>query len=203
MHQGTHSSAVVSLGNHDHSTEVELQDVSGLTGGNIDLDGVVDLKIRVGVSDGSSIVSDGTGDLSVANVDLVDSAQLVLRLLSIDAVQDVSSLDVVEQSEAIVRLLQLNNIHETSRVVLVSADLSVDLHATFHADLLAFLSGQSILEALTKNDSDRQTFSKLVGTGRRTGRPDTGHLSEIPMRRRIETLKVLLWSSHGVGLQSK
>ena len=145
MHERTNSSAVVSLSDHDHGAQLELEDVSSLSGGNVDLDSVVDLDIRVRVSKGPSVVGDCARNLVGTNKDLVDSAKLVLSFFSVDAVQDVTSLGVVHQSESIVGLFQLNDIHETSRVVLVSANLSVNLDATFHADLLALLSGKGVL----------------------------------------------------------
>ena len=102
VHDGTHSPAIVSAGEHDQSTDIELQDIGHLSGVDRDLDGVVDLDIRVGVSDGASIVSDGNRDLVGSDVDLLDSAELVLGLFSVDAVQDEASLGVVHETESVV-----------------------------------------------------------------------------------------------------
>ena len=62
-------------------------------------------------------------------------------------------------------------------------------------DLLALLSGQGVLKTLSKDDSDWQTVSELVGTLRRSGSPDTSHLGEVPVGRRMEALQVLLGSA--------
>ena len=195
VHESTHSSTVVTLGDHSHGSKVKFQDIAGLSGGNIDLHGVTDLNIRVRVSQSSTVMGNGARDLSSTDVDLVDSAKLVLSFFSLDAVQDIASFGVIQQSEAIVRLFQLDDIHETGRIILVSADLSVNLDATFHADLLAFLASQRILETLTKDNSDRQAFSKLVRSSRRARSPNPSHLSEVPVTRCTEALLVLSWST--------
>jgi len=137
--------AVVSLGNHDHGTHLELVDVRHLSGGDVDFDSVVDLDIRVGVTKSASIVSDGNGDLLGGDVNLLDTAELELGLVLLDTVEDEASLGVVEETETISRLLELNGVHESSGVVLVGTDLSVNLDTTLHADLLALLSGEGVL----------------------------------------------------------
>ena len=136
---------VVSLGDHNHGTHLELVDIRHLSGGDGDLDGVVHLDIRVGVTKGASIVGNSDGDLLGGDVDLLDTAELVLGLFLLDTVEDEASLGVVEETETISRLLELNSVHESSGVVLVGTDLSVNLNTTLHADLLALLSGEGVL----------------------------------------------------------
>jgi len=179
---------IVSLGDHNHGTHLETEDVRHLSGGNGDLDGIVDLNIRVGVTKGASIVGDSNRDLLGGDVNLLDTAELVLGLFLLDAVEDETSLGVVEETETISRLLELNSVHESSGVVHVSTDLSVNLDATLHADLLALLSGEGVLKTLTKDDGNGKTFTLLVGTGGGLGSPDSAHLAEVPMPGGIETL---------------
>ena len=198
VHHGTHSSTIVSLGDHDHGSQVEFEGIGHLSGGDVDLDGVVDLGIRVGVSDGPSVVSDGARDLVGTNVDLVDPAELVLGFFSVNSVQDVTSLSVVHKTETIVRLFQFYDIHETGRVVVVGADLSVNLDATLHANLLALLVGQGVLKALTEDNSDGQALTKLVRTSGRTTGPDTSHLLEVPVFGRMKALQMLFRSTSPV-----
>ena len=81
---------------------------------------------------------------------------------------------------------------------MIRADLSVDLDATFHTDLHAFLVGQGILESVTEDNRDGQALTELVGSLRRAGGPDTPHLSEVPMGRRIEALQMLFRSTSPV-----
>ena len=189
---------VVSLGDHNHGSHFETEDIRHLSGGDGDLDGVVHLDIRVGVTKGASIVGDSDRDLLGGDVDLLDTAELVLGLILLDTVENETSLGVVEKTEAVSRLLKLNNVHESSGVVVVCVDLSVNLDATLHADLLALLAGEGILETLAKDDGNRKTFTLLVGTGRGFGSPDSAHLAEVPMPGGIETLEVLLRSArHG------
>jgi hypothetical protein len=195
VHKTSHSSSIVTLGDENHGTQVELDDVRHLSGSDIDLDRVVDLGIRVGVSEGPSVVGDGTGDLVGTNVDLGDSAKLVLSLFSVNSVHDVTSLGIEQQTEAIVCLLQFNNIHETGREVLVSADLSVNLDTTFHADLLALLACQSILQAFTKDDGQGQALTQLVGSLGRARGPNTPHFSDVPVGRSMEALQMFFRSA--------
>jgi hypothetical protein len=195
VHDGTHSSTIVTAGEHHQGTNVELEDIRHLSSIERDLDTVVDLDIRIGVSDGASIVSDGNRDLVGSHIDLLNSAELVMGLLSVNAVQNETSLGVEHETESVVGLLQFNDIHEPRRVVVVSADLSVDLDATFHTDLHAFLVGQGILESVTEDNGDGQALTELVRSLGRAGGPDTTHLPEVPMGRRIEALQMLFRST--------
>jgi hypothetical protein len=188
----------MTLGDHDHGTQVEFEDIGHLSGLNRNLDSVVDLDIGVRVSESPSVVSDSARDLVGANIDLVDSTELGFGFFSVNSVQDIASLDVIHKTEAIVRLLQFYDIHETGGVVVVSADLSIHLDATFHADLLALLVGQGVLQAFAEDDSDRQAFTELVGTSGRTAGPDTGHLCEVPVARRMKALQVFFRSTSPV-----
>jgi hypothetical protein len=190
----------VSLGYHDHGTNLELVDVRHLSSGDVDLDGVVDFDIRVGETKGASIVGDGDGGLLGGDVNLLDAAELVLGLILLNTVEDEASLGVVEESEAISRLLKLNDVHETGRVVLVSTNLAVNLDATFHADLLALLAGEGVLQTLTKDDSNRETLALFVRTGGGLRCPHTAHLAEVPMLRGIEALEVFLRSTRHVEI---
>jgi len=185
----------MTLGDHNHGSKAEFVDVRALSSGDGDLDGVVDLNIRVRVTEGASVVCDSARDLVGSNVNLVDSAKLVLSFFAVEANQDVSSLDVVHKSETIVRLRHLDDVHETSRVVGVGADLSVNLDATFHADLLAFLSGQGVLKTFTENNGNGQALTKLVRSLGGARGPDSPHLADVPMLRGMEALQVLLRST--------
>ena len=198
VHQLSDTSTVMTLGDHDHRTESELVNLRGLSCGDVDLDGVVDLDVRVGVSKGPAVVCDGARDLSGTDEDLVDSAQLVLRLSTVQPVKDVTSLRVVHETEPVVGLLKLDDVHESGGEVGVGTDLSVDLDTPFHTDLLAFLSRQGILETFTEDNSNGETFPKFVWSGGRSWCPDTAHLTDVPMLRSMETLQMFLWSASPV-----
>mmetsp|Transcript_13214 Transcript_13214/g.22641 ORF Transcript_13214/g.22641 Transcript_13214/m.22641 type:complete len:235 (-) Transcript_13214:100-804(-) len=194
----SNTTSVVSLGNHNHGTHLELVNVRHLSSGDIHLNSVVDTDIRVRVTKSAAIVGHGNRNLPGSNIDLLDAAELVSALSLLNTVEDEASLGIVKKTEAIARLLKLNNVHESSRVVGVRPDLPIDLHATLHANLLALLSGECILETLTKDDSHGKTFALLVGAGGGLGGPDAAHLAHVPVAGRIEALEVLLRSArHG------
>ena len=138
---------------------------------------------------------DGAWNLVSTNKDLVDSAKLVLGFLSVEAAQDISSLDVVKETVTIVRLRHFNDVHESGREVGISADLSVDLDATFHADLLALLSGQGILKTFTEDNTKWQALTELVRSLGGSGSPDTAHLADVPVPRRMKALQMLFRST--------
>jgi len=190
--------SIVTLGDHDHSAHLELVDIRHLASGDVNLHGVIDLDIRVRVTKGASIMGDSNRDLLGGDVDLLDTAELVGSLGLVNTVEDEASLGIVEETETVARLLELDSVHETGGVVEVSADLSVNLDATFHADLLALLSGQGVLKTLTEDDGNREALALLVGTGGGLGGPDSAHLTHVPVTGRIEALEVLLRSArHG------
>lgn len=203
VHDLTHSASVTTLGDGNHGTKFELEDIGHFSGGNIDLDGVVDLDIGVRVPNGASIVSDGDRDLLGSHGDVVDTAELVLSFVLLDFVHDKSPFGVEHDAEQITGLLQLDDVHETAREVAVSSDFSVNLNITFHADLTAFLSGQSVLETFAEDDGKRDTFTKLVRTSRRSGGENASHLGQVPVSGRIQALQVLFWSARPVFLKKK
>ena len=197
--EGTNAAGVAALGEHDHGSELELEDVGHLAGGNVDLDGVVDLDVGVGVADGASVVGDEDGDLLAGDEDLVDTAELVGGLLAVDAVEDEAALGVEEEAEAVAGLLELDDVHEAGGVVEVGADLAVDLDAALHADLHALLAGQGVLEAVAEDDGDGEALAHLVGASGGAGSPNTGHLAEVPVTGRIEALEMLLGTASPVS----
>jgi hypothetical protein len=88
---------------------------------------------------------------------------------------------------------------------MVGTDLSVYLNTPLHADLHALLVGESILEPVTKDNSEGKALTLLVGTSSCLGCPDTSHLSEAPMLGCVNTLQVLLvsvWPERVKGMSS-
>lgn len=196
--EGTNASGVVTAGDHHHGSDFELVDIGHLAGGNVDLDGVVDGHVGVGEAKGASIMGDGDGNLLGGHVALLDAAQLVLGLVLLDAVEHKASLGIVEETEEVTTLLEGDNVHETGGVVVIGADLAVDLDAALHADLLALLSGQGVLETFAEDDGNGETFALLVGTLGGLGGPHTSHFAEVPVAGRIEALEMFLGSARPV-----
>ena len=107
---GTSTTHVTAAGDHDDVTSVEVNKVGDLVRGEVELDRVVDLDLRVGVADRAAIVGDDVRDTLGAESDLLDLEELVGRLLRRDAVDDEAALDVVEETEVLARLLDRNDI---------------------------------------------------------------------------------------------
>ena len=193
--ESSHASSVSSLGDHNHSTHLELQDRNRFSGRNINLHNIVDLDIRVGESHSAAIVSDSSWDLVGSDVDLDNATKFVIRFFTFDSVKNEASLGVEEETEAISRLFQFDDIHKASRVVVIRSDFAVNLDATLHADLHALLVGQGVLETITQDNCDWQAFAHSVWTSGRLGGPNSPHFAEIPMLGGIEAFQVLLRSA--------
>merc|ERR1711957_297234 len=79
---------IVSSSNEDTGTDI--------TGDEVELDGVVDVDLGVGVTDGSTVVGDDVWDGVLANALLGDLAELELSLLLGDLDGGEASLNVVK-----------------------------------------------------------------------------------------------------------
>ena len=110
VHNNTSTTHVTATGDHDNVASIELDEIRDLARINVELDGVVDLDQRVGVTDGAAIVGDDVGDALAANGDLADLEELVGSLLRRDAVDGEAALDVVKETEVLARLLEGNDI---------------------------------------------------------------------------------------------
>jgi hypothetical protein len=66
-------------------------------------------------------------DAALAELDALDLAELVLGLLSGDAVDGEATLGVVDEAEVLASLLDRDNVHEAGGVGGVGADLAIDL----------------------------------------------------------------------------
>jgi len=130
VYDGTNTSLILSLSDHAHVSSSEGVMSGDLTGLDGHTDGVVNLHVRIRVTDGASVVGNKVRDFLLGNSNGSNSAQLVLSLLLVDAVQGETSLNVKQQSEQISTLLDGNNVHETSREARISADLSINLDVT-------------------------------------------------------------------------
>jgi hypothetical protein len=195
VHKGSNSSRIATTGDHHHAAKLELDNIRHFARGNVDLDGVVHLDIGVGVAKSPSVMGDGNGDLVIGNVNLIDTAELVLGLLTVDAVQDKASFCVEQETEAIATLLELNDVHESGREIVVGSDLSVNLDTPFHTDLHALLIGEGILQPLSEHDANGEALTQFVWSLGRPGGKHTAHFAQIPMLGGIEPLKVLLRSA--------
>lgn len=150
----SNTSSVTSLVDHDGGASLELELSNRFARLNVDLDGVVNLDERVGVTDGTAVVGDDVRDLLGGDGTLLHAAQLPLLLLVGDAVKNVASLGIEYQAELIASLGDLDDVHETSRVVGISAGLAVNLDQLLHADHLGLLTGKGVFKAVSQNEDD-------------------------------------------------
>ena len=74
---GTDSSQVTTADDLANVTSIEFDPVGDLAGGKVDLHGITDFAVWVGVSDGSSVVGDKRGDVIFLEGYLLDPAKLV------------------------------------------------------------------------------------------------------------------------------
>ena len=67
--------------------------------------------------------------------------------------------------------------HKSSWVCVVSSDFSVDLHQPLVQDLLALIVGQSILQPVSQENHEGQTFPQLVGSTAWSGALKMQHMN--------------------------
>jgi len=193
--QDTNAALVGTSGDHAQVTGLELDNINGLAGGQVELDGVAGLGERVGEADGAAIVSDsvrhGTRLSNVTGVaadgslftlaDLDDAAELVLSFGVVDAVDGETSLDIVQQTELLVGLLDGDHIHEAGRVVDVGADFVINLYKASHDNLHDLTASQGILQSVSEDQSNRKRLTELVRTGGRARSPSAAELVKHPV----------------------
>lgn len=85
------------------------------------------------------------GNAALAKLDALDLAELVLCLLSGDAVDGETALGVVDQAEVLAGLLDGDDVHETGGEGGIGADLAVDLDEALLDDGLDLVTVKSVL----------------------------------------------------------
>ena len=73
------------------------------------------------------------------------------------------------------RLLDRDDIHKASRVRLIGTDTVVYLYQALLDDGGHLTAGERVLQTVAQENSKREGFPELVGTGRRTGSLETIH----------------------------
>lgn len=85
--------------------------------------------------------------------------------------------------------------HKTSRIIGISANLSINLDQALHHDLSNFTISQGVLQPITEEDNQRERFPEFVWPSRWSGGIHTPKFVQHPCFRRIKTLKMLLWTT--------
>merc|ERR1712241_352743 len=111
-----------------------------------------------------NVVGHDVWDTLGAHRHLGNPAELVLGLLSLDAVDDEAALHIIENSEEFVSSVNGDDIHKPAGVGLVSAHFPINFDKALHDDLLALIIGQGVLQTVTQKDSHGKTLPGLVGT---------------------------------------
>mmetsp|Transcript_8106 Transcript_8106/g.32395 ORF Transcript_8106/g.32395 Transcript_8106/m.32395 type:complete len:284 (+) Transcript_8106:117-968(+) len=193
------ATGVAAARDHAQRTDVKLDEIGNLVRRDVNHDGVTLLDERIGVSNRASVVQADARHALIPELFALHLAQLVLRLDGFDAVHDESSLVIVNQSEVFIALFDAHDVHDPARVALIHANLPVHLHHALHENRRHFLVRQRVLQAVAKDEAQRQALARLVRTGRRFRGEDAAELVEHPVLGRIETLQMLAHSTGHVA----
>jgi hypothetical protein len=146
------------------------------------------LRERVGVLDSAAVVGANERDALLGELLLVHAAELVLRFLILDTVEDEAALGVVKEAEGVASLGDGDNVHETCGETFVGADFAVNLDEALHADCVALSLGKGVLQAVTQDNDEGKGLAEFVRTSAGSRGPDTLHLAEHPVLRGMEPL---------------
>lgn len=113
------------------------------------------------------------GDSTLAKLNTLDLAQLVLSLLSRDPVNRVAALGIVDKAEVLAGLLDRDHVHEPGGEGGIGADLAVDLDEALHEDGLGLTGIERVLQSVTDEDDQGQRVAELVRTRGSLGRIGT------------------------------
>ena len=195
VHDGSNTTGVAASGDHAEVAGIELDEVHDFVGVDVQPDGVVDLDEGIGVPDGPPVRRIEVWDSLRSDGDLLDAAQLVLGLLTADAMNGEPTLDVVDQAEVLVGLLDLDDVHESAGEAGVGPHLSVDLDEPVLEDGADLLGVDGVAEPVAQEQSQGHRLAELVGSGRRPGGESSSQLGQHPRLGRRQALQMLLRSS--------
>jgi len=188
----TDTTSVTTASGHAEVANVETDKLLDLASGKVDLDGIVNVDLRIRVTDGTTVVGHEVGDTTVSHGKLGHTAQLELGLLGSDAVHDETALLIIEDTEVLAGLFQRDNIHEASGVARIGADSAVDLHKTLNGDVHNLTTSQSVLQTVADEEHKREALTELVGASGWANGVCTTHLIKHPVLGCCETLQMLL-----------
>jgi len=196
----TDSTQVVSSGDHAQVTGIEFDVVGNGATFDVKNDRIVDVDIRIWVSDGSGIVGHQEWNTLLSHTDFGDSAQFVSSLFWGDSVNSKSAFDVIDKSEVFVGLFDGDDVHESSWVVDVSSDLTVDSNQSLHKNLFNFVPSKSVVKSVTEEDDKGETLPLFVWTLGWLRGVHSGKFVQHPVRWSIQTLQMLLGAARHDGL---
>lgn len=101
----SNSSDIVSTSDHNSVVVFKVKDAFDVSCLQVELDGVVHFDVRVGVSDGLSVMSNDVRNLVGAEGSSLNLRQLGLGFLLLDFVEGKSSFNVKQHSEVLTSLI--------------------------------------------------------------------------------------------------
>lgn len=192
---GTDSTDVLAADDVGDVAGFELDPVGDFGGLDVELDGVTNSHVWVGVSEGSAVVCDEEWHVVLGGAQLLHSAQLVGGLFGSDSVDCKSTFGVIDQSKVFLGLFDGDNIHVSGWVFDIGSYLAVDLDHAAHHDLLALFAAKSILESVSDEDGQWQALAKLVWASIGSERVAAGRLWQHPVVRRCQSFQMFLRST--------
>jgi len=193
----SNSSDVVSADGISDVTDFQFSEVLNLVLSNVVSNGVSNVDVWVGESEGSGVVSDDVW-VSIGSQGLLDDLnQFELGFILLKRLKVESSLLIIEDSESIVGLLDGDDIHNSEGESSIGSDLSVDLDLS----LLIVQDGfdlsevKSVLQLLLDDQGQRNALSSLVGSLRWSNSVDSSGLSHHPALGGSDFLQMLFRSS--------
>lgn len=106
----TATAQISSARDHAQVARFELEHVQHLAGGDVVLDRVVLVDLRIRIADGAAVVRQQERHALRSDLDALHLQQLVLGLLARDAVHREAALDVVDQAEVFAGLVDVDHI---------------------------------------------------------------------------------------------
>ena len=157
------------------------------SGGEVNLEGVVDADVWVWESDGSTVVGGDVWDLVGTNLFSDTFDKFEGSLFGINSVWLESTFGINEHSEVFVGFGDGDDVHDSEWESWVSSDLTVndDVSSTLGLgtgfdDLSGLISGKSVLQSLLEENAKRNALSSLVWTSGWLGSIDTSEFTEVP-----------------------
>jgi len=144
----SNSASISTSSHHAQVPNLKLDDVLHLVGGQVQLDAIINLGIRVRIPDGPAVAGVEIGHTLWASGHRLHPAQLVCRLRGSDPVYCETSLHVVYDPKVFTSLVNLDNIHEAGGELGVGLGLSIDLDQTLLHDRLNLFHAQGILDSI-------------------------------------------------------
>ena len=115
----------------------------------------------------------------------------------------VTALNVKNETEILASLVDLYNIHESSGELRISTDFAVDLDEPLLQDGLDLLAGQSVLETISQENSQRHRFTETVRSSVGASSVHTTQLVQHPGLGRCQALHMFLWPSNHFEAENK